>query len=120
MLIRHNSFSGHLKVVNLLSLTNKFELISHEENIYRSDGSTFAQPDLVFRYQDRPIYVEVKTDQKGNRSILNKQCLKLANMKGKKTVLGFLYNKESNRVSLHVGYGYQWNEIKDSLSRIGI
>lgn len=112
MLVRHNSFVGHLKVVNLLSLTSKFEFIDHEQNIYRSDGSTFAQPDLVFRYKDRLVYVEVKTDQKGHRSILNKQCIKLANMKGKKTVLGFLYDMETKKVSLHVGYGYKVDEIK--------
>ena len=100
-----------MQVLLLLSRNKDFKYIAHEQNIYRPDGSTFAQPDLVFTYKDRPLYVEVKTDRKGNCSILNKQCMKLANMVGKKSVLGFMYDTSARKISLKVGYGYKVNEI---------
>ena len=112
MLIRHNSFTGHMKVQKLFNRTKKFKFIAHEKDIYRPDGSTFAQPDLVFLYKDRPVYVEVKTNRKGNRSLLQKQCIKLANMQGKKSVLGFIYDTVGRTISLQFGYGYQVHEIK--------
>ena len=57
MLTRHNSFTGHMKVQKLFNRTKKFKFIAHEKDIYRPNGSTFAQPDLVFLYKDRPVYV---------------------------------------------------------------